>query len=141
MKRRLDLGTDEGKGKLVRHCLALATTRVSGRRFLVVGYEDATLAFAETPGPKVTKERVEQILHAYTDPTPDIRFRRLKVPGGEAVLIELVRDPARVPYRVSKAIGPLAVGDVYVRHGTSSEDPTARELRELEQEGRAAQGK
>lgn len=138
VKLRVDLDSDEGKAKFIRECLALVTTRLSGRRFLVIGYDDRTLQFTESVDPKVTKERIEQILHAYTDPAPEARFWRLSVSGGDAVLVELVRDPARVPYRVKKEIGPLAVGDVRVRHGTASEEPTPRELEDLVAEGRRA---
>lgn len=138
VKRRLDLDSNQGKAKLVRESLALATTRMSGRRFLLIGYDDDTLKFVESVSPKVTKERIEQILHAYTSPTPETRFWRLRENRGNAVLIELLRDPTLVPYRVSRDVGDLRVGEVKVRHGTASEEPTPQELDDLEQEGRRA---
>jgi hypothetical protein len=140
IKQRLDLTTEDGKAKFVRHTLALATTKTSGRRFLIVGFDDRTREFFESPDPKITQERLEQVLHAYTDPTPTSRFRRIPVKEGEVVLFELLREPHKLPYRVTKDLGPLRAGDVYARHGSASEKPTDRELGDLEAEGADARG-
>jgi hypothetical protein len=140
IKQRLDLDTNAGKAKFIRHALALATTRASGKRFLVIGFHDRTRQFAGTPDAKITQERFEQLLHAYADPTPATRFRRISVRGGEAVVVEFLREPGKIPYRVRKDIAGLRPGDVFVRHGSASERPTPREMADLEAEGAVARG-
>jgi hypothetical protein len=55
-KRELNLKRDKEKARFVRNVLALATTKSSGRRFLVIGFDDTTHKFAvgrpvDLPGP------------------------------------------------------------------------------------------
>jgi hypothetical protein len=50
----------------------------------------------------------------------------------------VLRDPAKVPYRVNKTLPHISKGNVYVRHGSQVESPTQAELAALEAEGRAA---
>lgn len=140
-KEQLDLASDGGKAKLIRHSLALATSRLSGERLLLVGFRDKTLEFVGVADSKLTRERVEQLLAAYTYPTPDVHFMRVKMGTGDAVVIEFLRDPSKLPYRVSKGIGPLQPGNVKVRHGTHSVDPDPQELGDLEAEGDAARAR
>lgn len=42
VKSRIDLGSAQGKAKLVKTILALATTRLSGRRFLILAFDNNT---------------------------------------------------------------------------------------------------
>jgi hypothetical protein len=85
---------------------------------------------------------LEQILNAYTDPIPEIRFRTVAWETGEVDVIEVLRDPTKVPYRVARSLGNvIEVGDIYVRHGTQVEQPTRGELSALEAEGRAARAR
>lgn len=51
VKERLDLDTDDGRAKYIRHSLALATTRLSGSRLLIVGFKDETLEFVGVQEP------------------------------------------------------------------------------------------
>ena len=50
----------------------------------------------------------------------------------------MLRDPTKVPYRVTKTLAHIGKGDVYVRHGSQVELPTPAELANLEVEGQAA---
>ena len=52
--------------------------------------------------------------------------------------IEVLRDPKKLPYEVSRSVGDckrIEKGKVFVRHGSQTEEPTAAELRALLQEG------
>ena len=113
--------------KFVCNVLALATTKSSGRRFLIIGFEEQTREFFKAVDPTITQDRPEQILNAYTQPIPEIRYQPVAWDSGEVGVIEVLRDPAKTPYRVAKALGNLnAPGEVYVRHGSQVEHPTAR---------------
>ena len=141
VKSRLDLEKAQGKAKLVKSLLALATTKLSGRRFLILGFDNNSRRFTHPLDAGLTQERVENLLHAYAEPAPQIRLTRVARVGGDAALIEAIRETEKVPYRISKAVGDLRVGDVYVRHGTHSEPPTPAELESLIDEGATARGK
>lgn len=139
LKRELRLDGVREKGEFVRDVLGLATTKASGRdRFLLVGFDDDTHQFVADADPAVSRERLEQILNAYTEPSPEVDWARFPFAGGTAGAVVVRRDPAKVPYRVRKAIWKLQPGQVFVRHGSHTEAPTEAELDALIAEGERA---
>ena len=137
-KRELNLGRDKEKAEFVRDILGLATTRSSGRRFLVIGFDDKTRSFTQPIHPSMTQERLEQILHAYCEPAPRIRYQTVTWMGGNVGVIEILRNAEDIPYRVKRNLageGGIKVGEIYVRHGSHTEAPTQRELKHLLREG------
>jgi hypothetical protein len=137
-KRQLDLATKAQKAEFVRDILALATTKSSGDRFLIVGFDDKTQQFIQSVDPAITQNQLEHILNAYAAPAPQIRYHRVVWDQGEIGVVKVLRDPAKVPYRVNKTLAHINKGDVYVRHGSQVEPPTPAELAALEAEGKAA---
>lgn len=139
-KRELDLGTDEGKRRLVRSALALANTKASGPRYLVVGYDPKTHGFVRSVDASVTGDRIEDVLAAYLDPVPEARYRTVGVAGGTAGIVEVLRNPEHLPYRTKRVIRGVAVGVILVRHGSHIEPPSQREEADLIREGMIARG-
>ena len=139
-KRQLSLKRDKEKAEFVRDVLALATTKASGRRWLVIGFDDKTRQFTESADPAITQDRLEDVLNAYASPAPQIRYQSVRWNGGDVGLLEVTRDPTRIPYRVTRALAHIRVDDVYVRHGSHVEPPTPAERADLDAEGRAARG-
>lgn len=140
-KRELNLNSDREKARLVSRVIGLANTKTSGRRFLVVGFDDATHEFVQPVDPAITVDRLEQIVHAYSEPPINLAFDRVDLGSGEAGLIEVVRRPEDLPYSVNNGLGGtkgIRAGDVYVRHGRRTEKPTVGELEDLVEEGRRA---
>lgn len=139
-KRELNVARDKEKAEFIRDILGLATTKSSGRRFFIIGFEDDRHQFYQSVDPNITQERLEQILNAYCEPIPQIRYTRVPWSGGEVGLVEAIRNLKMVPYRVKKDLGGkhgIHRGDIYVRHGSHTEPPTAREEQELLAEGQA----
>jgi Putative DNA-binding domain len=137
-KRQLDLATKTDKAEFIRDILALATTKSSGERFLIVGFDDKTHQFVQSVDPAIDQNRLEHILNAYAAPAPQIRYHRVAWDQGEIGIIKVLRDPAKVPYRVTKTLAYITKADVYVRRGSQVEPPTPAELTALEAEGQAA---
>ena len=71
--------------------MGIVNTKSSGRRFLVIGFNDESRAFFQTVDKAITQERMEQILHAYSDVSPNIKYSRVKWSPGEVGLIEIFR--------------------------------------------------
>src|SRR6266542_2794202 len=117
---------------------ALATTKSSGERYFVVGFDDATRQFSRSVDPAITQNRLEQILNAYAAPAPEIRYQRVAWGQGEIGVVKVLRDPARIPYRVMQTVAHITQGDIFVRHGSQAEPPTQAERDALEAEGQAA---
>lgn len=138
-KRELKLVTAEQKAEFVKDMLALATTQLDARRFYLIGWDPKTRKFLP-PGvdPKITEDQIQQILGSYCDPPPHLRYRTLPLRGGRAGVIEVERNPAYVPYRVSRPIGRLKAGQTFVRHRTVTEPPTPAEEAALKEEAQRA---
>jgi len=137
-KRQLNLATKAEKAEFLRDILALATTKSSGERFLIIGFDDATRQFAQSVDPTITQNRLEHILNAYAAPAPEVRYHRVGWEQGEIGVIKVLRDPAKVPYRVARTLAHITQGNIYVRHGSQVEPPTPTERAALEAEGQAA---
>jgi hypothetical protein len=141
IKRELQLANKTGKAKFVSRVMGLATTNVSGRRFMIVGLDDKTRDVYGSIDSNITEDRMEQILHEYCQPALDIKFKRVPVEGAELGLIEVIRHSEDIPYRVVKLIGGeggIKIDDAFVRHGSRTESPTPNELRDLIEEGQRA---
>ncbi len=145
-KREFGLNTQKQKGEFAKDALGLATTKSSGRRYMVIGFDDKTGRYYGPPDPSVTQNRMEQVLSTLTDPLVTIRYNVVNYKGGQVGKIEVIRQPEKLPYCATQDVFDdrgkrvLEKGKVYVRHGSQTEPPTAAELDALEEEGRAARG-
>jgi hypothetical protein len=138
IKREVHLKTKEQKAEFVKDVLAIANTKATGSRFILIGWDPKTRIFTSSVDASLTQDRMEQILGAYLDPVPGVKYRTFEWKSGKAGLIEVARRAWEVPYRVKVAIGRLGVGAVRVRHGTQIEEPSDAELQALVEEGTRA---
>jgi hypothetical protein len=141
-KQQVDLGNDKLNAGFARDVTALANTKASGAvRLLVMGYDDDTRQFIQSLDPSLTLDRVQDVLNAFVAPALDLRLRRIHHPArGEVGVLEVHRDQAKLPYRVTKDGGKIKAGSVFVRHGSHVEPPTEDERLALEAEGTRARG-
>jgi len=140
-KRELHLDTADQKAEFVKDVSGLANTQASGRRWLVVGFDDQTRAYHSAPDPSVTQNRIEQVLARYLTPSVDVRYEVVPYKGGHLGRLEVLRDPKKLPYRVSKSLGDkkrIVEDQIFVRHGSQTEAPTATELQALRDEAERA---
>jgi hypothetical protein len=140
-KREIGLDTKKQKAEFAKDVLGLATTKSSGRRYMIVGFDDKTRAYYAPPDGTVTQNRMEQILADLTDPVVSIRYEIVDYRLGKVGKLEVIREPEKLPYRAAKDVFDdagkkrLEKGKVYVRHGSQTEAPTTAELAALEDEG------
>lgn len=140
-KRELPLGTEARNAEFAKDVTALANTKASGEtRYLAIGYDDKSRDFTTPLDAAITQDRLEQILNDWARPIPTIRLTRVpdRSGGGDVGIIEIIREPAKLPYTVAKAGGKIAAGTTFVRHGTHVVAPDADELADLIAEGDAA---
>lgn len=140
-KRELYIDTADQKAELIKDIIGLANTQASGRRWLVIGFDDKTRCYFGPPDSKLTQNRLEQVLSQYTDAVISIKYDVVDYRAGKVGKIEVLRDPKKVPYRVSKSIGDkkrILQNQIFVRHGSQTEVPTADELKALQDEGNRA---
>src|SRR5205823_1428520 len=82
-KRELHLDTADQKAEFVKDVLGLANTQASGHRWLIIGFDDKTRAFHAPPDPKLSQDRMEQILAPLTAPMVNIRYEVVDYRGGQ----------------------------------------------------------
>jgi len=138
-KRQLSLDTMDQKTEFVKDVLSLVNTKASGRRWLIVGFDDKTHEYFAPPDPKITQNRIEQLLARYIEPIVDVRYAAVEYRSGCVGKLEVLRDPRKLPYRVKEQMNrdrkpPLMSGDLFVRHGSQVEKPTDAELLALREE-------
>jgi hypothetical protein len=139
-KVTLNLGVDREKAEFCKDVLALANTRVSGARYLVLGFADHARAFTASVDPKCDAHRMESVLAAYCQPVPRIRYSLVELDGGTAGIIEVFSDRADLPYMLSRDIGKYKKDSVFVRHNTLTAVAEGEELDALVAEGSRARG-
>jgi hypothetical protein len=140
-KELLPLGSEKAKAEFAHDIIALANTKASGRdRYLVIGFSDKSKTFTTPVDASIEQNRLEQILNEYAEPAPSIRFFTVEHASGSGAIgvVEVRRDPTKVPHRMERGGGKIVAGKVYVRHGSQVEEPTPDELLALEAEGAAA---
>lgn len=140
-KRELRLGTADEKAEFVKDVIGLANTQASGRRWMIVGFDDKTRSYHAPPDLSVTQNRIEQILARYVAPAVDVRYEVIGYRGGQVGRLEVLRDAKRLPYRVAQSFGEkrrVVEDQIFVRHGSQTEAPTPAELEAIREEAERA---
>lgn len=135
-KEQLPLNSPKQKGEFARDVLCLANTQVTGSRYIVIGFSDRTRSFTRSVDDNITRDRLEDILNAYTRPAVQVRYNQVPWETGVAGLIEVLSDRTKVPYRAARETSSLKDGEVYVRRSTHCNPATQEEVSELEEEAR-----
>ena len=141
-KREIELGTPKRNAEFARDITALANTKASGPlRYLIVGYDADTHIFVRSVDPGIDQDRLEQVLNAYAAPSLDIRYFTVEHQAdGQVGVVDVRRMAEKLPYRLTKGGGKIALDTIFVRHGSQIEPPTEAELAALEGEGERARG-
>ncbi len=143
-KSDVSTDTDGQKAEFIKDILSLATTKASGQRWLIIGFDDHTHEYCGPPNPKLTPNHIEQLLQEYTKPMVQIRYQVVDYREGPVGKLKVFREPTHLPYAVRKSLGSLTdkrhitEGDIYVRHGSQVQHPTPEELQALHEEGEQA---
>jgi hypothetical protein len=105
---------------------------------MMIGFDNRTHAYHGSPDQRIDQNRLEQVLSVYTTPIVDVRYEIADYRDGPVGMLEVLRDPKKLPYSVARSIGDrkrIEQGDIFVRHGSQVERPTSLELQALQVEG------
>lgn len=146
-KREINLSTKEKKAEFAKDILGLATTKSSGKRYLIIGFDDKTREYFAPPDTTITQNQMEQVLSNLTEPVVNIRYEIVDYRLGKVGKLEVIRESEKLVYKAKQDViidakGTLGLkkDGVYVRHGSQTEQPTPLELVALEDEGKKARG-
>lgn len=138
-KRELQLDTADQKAEFIKDVLSLANTKASGQRWMVIGFDDRSRTYYGAPDQAITQNRIEQIVARCTTPCVDVQYNPVDYRGGSVGMLEVLRDPQKLPYRVARSIigekKRIEQDDIYVRHGSQVEKPSPLEEQALIDEG------
>jgi hypothetical protein len=142
-KRELYIDTADQKAEFVKDILGLANTQASGQRLLIIGFDEKTRSYYGAPHPGLNQNRVEQVLARLTSPVVEVKCEVVSYRSGDCGQIEVLREPKKLPYRVGEREGSKDKGgkrliekdQIFVRHGSQTEEPTPDELRLIIEEG------
>jgi hypothetical protein len=141
-KRELETRTKDQKAEFVKDVLGLVNTKTSGERWLIVGFDDKTHTYHSGCTLPSRQDDLERILTEYTNPMVEIRYDIVEHYHGPVGRLRILRDPAKLPYRVAKSIAGdkkrIEEGQVFVRHGSLTEEPSDAELEALLEESERA---
>jgi hypothetical protein len=140
-KQELETRTKDQKAEFVKDVLGLVNTKASGKRWLIVGFKDKTHTYNSGCILPPSQDNLEQVLSAYSNPMAEIRYDIVEHYHGPVGRLHVLRDPAKLPYRVAKSVGyekRIEKGQIFVRHGSLTEEPTDEELQALFEEGERA---
>jgi hypothetical protein len=145
-KRELTLDTASQKAEFVKDVIGLANTQASGRRRMIIGFDDKTREHHGPPDPRITQDRIEQILGDYIKPFVDVRYEVIDYRASKVGVLEVLRGAGKLPHIVAKSLGDKAAGDkkrieegqIFVRHGSQTEPPTLAEMDAIREEAERA---
>lgn len=147
-KRELYLGNAGEKAEFIKDIIALANTQTEGRRWLIIGIDDKTRELYEPQAApdrgywhtQLNQNKIEHILSSYVAPYIEVRYELIEYRTGKVGKIEVLRNPAKVPYRVIKSLGDkkdksrIEANQIFVRHGSQTVQPDEEELDSLYEE-------
>ncbi len=133
----------EQKAEFIKDVLSLANTQASGRRWLIIGFDNKTHEYFGPPEATIRQDDLERLVAEYTNPCVELRYEVVNYRKGPVGKLEILRDRKKVPYRVAKSLGDKLKGDkkqifqgqIFVRHGSQVQEPTDLELQALQEEG------
>lgn len=138
-KRELYLDTKDRKAEFVKDILGLANTQASGERLLIIGFDDKTRAYYAPPDPKkITPDNIERVLAQYTAPVVEIKYETLNY-GDRGIIgiVKVKRDRTKLPYKPAISFGDqkrINENQIFVRHGSQTQEATQTEIESLEAE-------
>ena len=140
-KREVRTDTADQKAEFIKDIFALANTQASGRRWLIVGFDNQTHVWSKDPDRKLTQDHIEQLLSVYAEPMIQTRYEVVDYRAGKVGRLEVLREQTNLPYRVKRDTGyrkRITAGQIFVRHGSQIEEATHLELQSLEDEATRA---
>ncbi|MBA3784676.1 MAG: ATP-binding protein [Acidobacteria bacterium] len=144
-KSELKLDTEKQKANFAKDVLSLANTKSSGKRHLIIGFDDKTREYLASPDENVSQNKIENVLSNLTEPVVSIRYKIIDYKQGKIGKLEVIREPEKLPYRAKKDVivdekgkKGLEKNKIYVRHNSHNESPSEFEEKALEEEGKRA---
>ena len=119
-KRQLNLHTQEGKAKFLKHICALSNSNPSNSSFIVVGVEDET---NEIIGDDFFGDsRIQNLVNAYLENPPVIQYENVpfpNLPSNKVVGLVTIKPNGKVS-KFKKPIHTISAQSTFIRKGSNT---------------------
>lgn len=119
-KRKIDLGTKEGKAKFLKHICALSNSNPANNSFIVIGVEDETNEITGTDF--FDDSKIQNLINAYLTHAPLIAYENVafpNLPPDKVVGLVTIRPNGMIT-SLRKNIWKYWGGSIFLRDGSIS---------------------
>lgn len=119
-KRKIDLGTKEGKAKFLKHICALSNSNPANNSFIVIGVEDETNEITGTDF--FDDSKIQNLINAYLTNAPLIAYENVafpNLPPDKVVGLVTIRPNGKIT-SLRKNIWKYWGGTIFLRDGSIS---------------------
>jgi hypothetical protein len=119
-KRKIDLGTREGKAKFLKHICALSNSNPANNSFIVIGVEDETNEILGTDF--FDDSKIQNLINAYLSNPPLISYENVAfphLPMDKVVGLVTIRPSAEIT-SLRRNIWKYYGGSIFLRDGSIS---------------------
>ena len=119
-KRKIDLGTKEGKAKFLKHICALSNSNPANNSFIVIGVEDETNKIIGTDF--FDDSKIQNLINAYLTNAPLIVYENVafpNLPSEKVVGLVTIRPNGKIT-SLRKNIWKYWGGSIFLRDGSIS---------------------
>lgn len=119
-KRKIDLGTREGKAKFLKHICALSNSNPANNSFIVIGVEDETNEITGTDF--FDDSKIQNLINAYLTNAPLISYENVafpNLPSDKVVGLVTIRPNEKIT-SLRRNIWKYYGGSIFLRDGSIS---------------------
>lgn len=119
-KRKIDLGTKEGKAKFLKHICALSNSNPANNSFILIGVEDETNEITGTDF--FDDSKIQNLINAYLTNAPLISYENIafpNLPSDKVVGLVTIRPNGKIT-SLRKNIWKYWGGSIFLRDGSIS---------------------
>lgn len=119
-KRQLNLHSQEGKAKFLKHICALSNSNPANNSYIIVGVEDQENTIVGDDF--FDDSRIQNLVNAYLENPPKIQYENIPFPNLEKnKVIGLVTiNPKSKTSHFKKGIYTIPINSVYIRRGSNT---------------------
>jgi len=119
-KRQLNLHSQEGKAKFLKHICALSNSNPANNSYIIVGVEDQDNTIVGDDF--FDDSRIQNLVNAYLENPPKIQYENIPFPNlAKDKVIGLVTiNPKNKTSHFKKGIYTIPINSVYIRRGSNT---------------------
>jgi hypothetical protein len=119
-KRQLNLHSQEGKAKFLKHICALSNSNPANNSYIIVGVEDQDNTIVGDDF--FDDSRIQNLVNAYLENPPKIQYENIPFPNlaKEKVIGLVTINPKSKTSHFKKGIYTIPIHSVYIRRGSNT---------------------